>query len=619
MYQYSSTAGLELPCADRFLSALTFARDGIFIFDAATLRFLFVNEGAAEQTGYSREELLGLTIVDIESGFSDDAWGSMLGGLCETTGETACDSTRYATVHLRKDGSALPVEVMLQCIASSPETPKVFLAVTRDITERKQTEASLVEANQRSIRQYDRLLQRLSALAQASGSARDLTTVLRAIRDFARASVPCSALLISLYDEQKSQRTIVYLWYNGGEMDVSILQPVPVGRGPVGLTISQGDVMTFGDYQKWKIPASVAVGFSEDPRDPRSILIAPMMLKGRVTGVIEVQSYDIDAFTEEHTIAMRMAANLAANAIENVRLLEQERVSTERNRISQKMESIGHLAAGVAHEINTPLQYVGDNNRFIGEAFSDLACLFGKYSDISARFESGADPAGLLSEIEVLNRQADSQYLLKEIPGAIEQSLEGIERVNRIVKSMRDFAHPGSTEMQSVNLNHSIESTITVARSEWKHVAEIETDFDENLPPVTCVASEINQVILNLIINATHAIADVLGTSGGKGKIKLSTAGRGEMVEIRVSDTGLGIPNEYKAKIFDPFFTTKKVGLGTGQGLAISHQVIVGKHGGNLSFETEFGTGTTFIIRIPINPEPGDADGAPDEVLAGGA
>ncbi|MBI3300896.1 MAG: HAMP domain-containing histidine kinase [Deltaproteobacteria bacterium] len=177
--------------------------------------------------------------------------------------------------------------------------------------------------------------------------------------------------------------------------------------------------------------------------------------------------------------------------------------------------------------------------------------------------------------------------------------------MTKIVRAMKEFSHPGSEEKVETDLNRAIETTITVARNEWKYVAELATDLDSSLPPVPCLPGEFNQVILNLIINAAHAIAVVVSEgSTSKGTITVSTRHDGDWAEIRVSDTGTGIPEAIRAKIFAPFFTTKEVGKGTGQGLAIAHSVIVDKHKGTIGFETEVGRGTTFIIRLPLASAP---------------
>jgi signal transduction histidine kinase len=177
--------------------------------------------------------------------------------------------------------------------------------------------------------------------------------------------------------------------------------------------------------------------------------------------------------------------------------------------------------------------------------------------------------------------------------------------VAEIVRAIKEFSHPGPLEKTPLNINRAIESTVLVSRNEWKYVADLHTELTEGLPPVVCVAGEFNQVILNLIVNAAHAIADVVAAKPGeKGEIVVSTHRDGEWAEIRVRDTGTGIPKDAHPSIFNPFFTTKVVGKGTGQGLAIAHSVIVQKHGGTISFDTETGVGTTFKIRLPIAGTP---------------
>jgi len=268
---------------------------------------------------------------------------------------------------------------------------------------------------------------------------------------------------------------------------------------------------------------------------------------------------------------------------------------------AQKLESIGQLAAGIAHEINTPTQYVGDNTRFLKDSFGDLLELLRAYEHLLERAKQESYSPELVAEIEAAVRDADLQYLAAEIPQAIEQSLEGVDRVARIVRAMKEFSHPGGKEKTAVDINKAIENTITVARNEWKYVADMDTDFDKSLPTVPCLPGEFNQVILNMIINATHAIADVVGDgSRAKGQIKVTTRRDDGWAEIRISDTGSGIPEKIRDRIFDPFFTTKQVGRGTGQGLSIARSVIVDKHGGTINLETEVGKGTTFIVRLPL-------------------
>ncbi len=269
---------------------------------------------------------------------------------------------------------------------------------------------------------------------------------------------------------------------------------------------------------------------------------------------------------------------------------------------AQKLESIGQLAAGIAHEVNTPAQYVGDNLRFLKDAFRNMKALHEQYSFLVKQLKSGNAPPDLPCKIEEAEREADIEYLIEEVPKALEQSLEGIERISRIVGAMKEFSHPGSDNKTNLDLAKAIESTLTVTKNEWKYAADVVTDFDLSMPPVPCLPGEFNQVILNLIVNATHAIIEKQRQTGSeeKGRITISTRMQDGEAEIRVGDTGTGIKEGIRSRVFDPFFTTKEVGKGTGQGLAIAHSVIVDKHGGRITFETEVGKGTVFIIRLPL-------------------
>jgi len=269
---------------------------------------------------------------------------------------------------------------------------------------------------------------------------------------------------------------------------------------------------------------------------------------------------------------------------------------------AQKLESVGQLAAGIAHEINTPTQYIGDNTRFVQEAFADLKGLWNKFQNLAQAAKEHDSCRNILDDIAATTARIDAPFLLDEIPEAIDQALDGVFRIAALVGAMKEFSHPGAKEKVPLDLNHAIASTITIARNEWKYVADVETDFDESLSPVPCLPAEFNQVILNLLVNAAHAIAGVIPPqSGEKGKIKVQTRKLEDCAEIRISDTGTGIAEEIRSRVFDPFFTTKEIGKGTGQGLAIAHSVVVDKHGGTIRFETEMGEGTTFIICLPFD------------------
>jgi PAS domain S-box-containing protein len=268
---------------------------------------------------------------------------------------------------------------------------------------------------------------------------------------------------------------------------------------------------------------------------------------------------------------------------------------------SQKLESIGQLAAGIAHEINTPTQFIGDNTRFLNESFENLEKVHILYDCLLDCIRKGDPTEDLIKRIVETRDEIDFDFIRKDIPDAINQSLDGINRISSIVMSIKEFSHPGTVEKAHIDINKAIENTVTVARNEWKYVADILSDFDAGLPPVRCQPGEFNQVILNMIINSAHAIAEKVGRAPAqRGVIGISTRRHGDSVEIRISDNGNGIREDIKPRIFDPFFTTKEVGRGTGQGLAISHSVIVKKHGGTIDFESKPGEGTTFIIKLPI-------------------
>jgi PAS domain S-box-containing protein len=268
---------------------------------------------------------------------------------------------------------------------------------------------------------------------------------------------------------------------------------------------------------------------------------------------------------------------------------------------AQKLESIGSLAAGIAHEINTPIQYIGDNTLFLQSSFTDLLSLVNKYEAALLAVETNRISHDQIVEVKNSTKLLDLKYLEQEIPLAIQQSLEGIQRVSDIVKAMKDFSHPGVKRKTSTDLNKAIENTLNVARNEWKYVAEVKTDLDPNLSPVLCHGGEINQVLLNILVNAAQAIGEVIDKeSSQKGLITLSTHQDNDYVEIRISDTGKGVSDEIGNRIFEPFFTTKEVGKGTGQGLAMAYDVVAVKHKGMLTYENNIDGGATFIIRLPL-------------------
>jgi len=268
----------------------------------------------------------------------------------------------------------------------------------------------------------------------------------------------------------------------------------------------------------------------------------------------------------------------------------------------QKLESIGQLAAGIAHEINTPTQYVGDNVRFLADGFADVTTLRAVYDRLHRAAREGTVDEALLADVDTAVDEADWEYLADEVPRALRQAEEGVHKIAHIVGAMKEFSHPGSAHKEVTDLNHLVENTVAVARNEWKYVAELELQLDPGLPGVPCLQAEVGQVVLNLVVNAAHAIgASAARAADRNGRIVVATAVVGDRVEVRVTDNGDGIPVAVRGRIFDPFFTTKEVGKGTGQGLAIAHSVVVDKHAGTIDFSTDEGAGTTFIVGLPLN------------------
>ena len=357
-------------------------------------------------------------------------------------------------------------------------------------------------------------------------------------------------------------------------------------------------------------------------RRPRSVLCLPIVHQDRVLGAVYLENNLIaDAFTVERLEAPGILVAQLAISIENAmmfsrleqRVAERTQALTEANRqlreqaivrermeselrLAQKLQSVGQLAAGVAHEINTPMQYIGDNLVFISETLDALLGLIDAYRGARDPATHTLDPAVMRSAEET----CDLEYLRSNGPEACVQAREGVARVSKIVVAMKAFSHPDRHDKTAANLNDAVRNTLVVAQNAYRHVADLATDFGD-LPSVVCHVGELNQVFLNLVVNAAHAIEDVVHDTGRRGTISVRTCvERAGVVLVTISDTGAGIPEAIRSRVFDPFFTTKEVGRGTGQGLALARTVIVDRHGGSISFETSSGTGTTFFVRIPI-------------------
>ena len=322
------------------------------------------------------------------------------------------------------------------------------------------------------------------------------------------------------------------------------------------------------------------------------LFIAPVKdAGGEITHYVGVGA-DITARLEQERTQRQLQDQLYSE------MQERERMAMEL-RLAQKLESVGRLAAGVAHEINTPIQYVGDGVAFLESAHADQERLIAAYREAFFRLGSGEPAAAVLEAVRTAEHDVDLEFLRVEIPKAFERTLEGVGRVASIVRAMKEFAHPDVNAQSPADLNHAIETTLLVAHNEYKYCAQVETKLGP-IPEVICNVGELNQVFLNLIVNAAHAIQDS-GKDAATGRITItSSAARGGVV-ISIADNGCGIAQENLEKIFDPFFTTKPVGRGTGQGLAIVRSIVAEKHGGSLEARSTVGVGTRFTIKLPVN------------------
>ena len=294
----------------------------------------------------------------------------------------------------------------------------------------------------------------------------------------------------------------------------------------------------------------------------------------------------------EGRVAERTRELQGANSTLKREMEERARVELEL-RQAQKLESVGRLAAGVAHELNTPIQYVNDSCAFIRDGVVDLIAV------VAAARECCPIGEGAPTAFAEACEARDVEYLAANLEPAIQRAVDGLDRMAKIVRSMKEFSHPDQSNKLESDINRGLLATIEIARNEYKHVADVKTELGE-LPLVWCHIGELNQAFLNIIVNAAHAIGDVVAAGGERGSIAVRTWCDGDDVKIRITDTGGGIPETVREHIFDPFFTTKEVGKGTGQGLAIVRAVVVDKHGGAIDLATDVGKGTTFTLTVPV-------------------
>jgi signal transduction histidine kinase len=315
---------------------------------------------------------------------------------------------------------------------------------------------------------------------------------------------------------------------------------------------------------------------------------------------------------EHHRMLQHSMETMSQELVERNRLLrkqleERARLELELAR-SQKLESVGQLAAGIAHEINTPVQFVGDGIHFFQDVHGAMRTFLARVRTMADAARAGGLDESEWDALDALEDELDLEFMLENVPSAIEHGLEGLDRVRSIVDAMKSFASADRLEKTPVDLNRAIATTLMVCHNEVKYIAEVDVT-EGDLPPVLCHAADINQVLLNLVVNGAHAIRDALEGTGKLGRIGIATRREGDFAVIAITDSGGGIAPEIRERVFDPFFTTKEVGHGTGQGLTIAHSIVVRRHGGSIDFESTMGEGTTFYVRLPIDGKASEVSG----------
>jgi len=502
-------------------------------------KMIQVNRRLCAMVGYTADELLTLRFQDLTH--PDDLAADLVAVRAMRSGEMA--SYSRCKRYIRKDGDILWIKLAVATVRDEAgHKLDYFVSAFEDITEAKRSEAALQESEEKFRRLFDSAHDALMTLGPPTWRFTDGNPATLAM--FQAKSVADFTLR--------------------GPYDLSP-EKQPDGRASGDAALEMiGTAMREGSaYFEWTHKRIDGQEF------PTTVLLTRMEQGGKP--FLQATVRDI---SKEKQLELELGH-------------------------AHKLEAVGQLAAGIAHEINTPAQFVGDGVHFLKEAFESYQRLAAPYGRAVQVLATAGGHEALLSDIRKIEEDIDLAYLEANVPGSFESCQDGINRITTIVRAMKEFAHPDQREKSSADLNQALQTTLAVAKNEYKYVADVTTELGD-LPPVLCHVGDLNQVFLNLIVNAAHAIGDVVGKSGGKGTIRITTSQEGDSVRIDISDTGAGIPEAIRPRIFDPFFTTKEVGKGTGQGLSIARSIVVTKHHGSLTFESEVGKGTTFTIRLPI-------------------
>ena len=500
-------------------------------------RVVFANEQAQRTFGRPRSALVGTPFGDVLAVASRSAFRDGLKHLLGTpaTGEPPAS---FEVMGLGKRGEPLPLELSMGKMVSGDE--RLAIVVLFDLTGENQAKA---------------------ALAASLAQAREFGERLEAILEFAPAFI-------------------------------------------IGIDLSGGINFinrTLAQYSKQDVIGSSWLLYFPPERQ---VLMEEKLAAAYATGAtqfFETSTAGPDGrplWFDSYIAPIREHGTLAGAVLVSQEVTERKRAQEE-VRASRHMGLLGTLAAGVAHEINTPIQFVGDSLQFLRDSGTDLLTLIERLQHLRRAAVEGGPLPDLIAAATEAEVDADLPYIREAMPAAFDRCVDGLSRVSTIVRSLKDFAHPSEKGMTPTDLNRAIQSALTIATNEYKYVATLRLELGD-LPPVTCNHNDVSQAVLNIVVNAAHAIGDTVKGTDQTGVITVRTTVEGAEVVIAISDTGGGIPENIRSKVFDPFFTTKEVGRGTGQGLAIARATVKEGHGGDITFESEVGKGTTFFIRLPI-------------------
>jgi PAS domain S-box-containing protein len=500
---------------------------------------VMVNHAMSEMLGYTRAQLEGRSLLDITH--PDDR--ALSRASFETVRGDPQRTVELEKRYVARNGRVILVALTASSFLESATGPRYHVMQVKDITSSKRAEQALLESEER----WRMLLARVGEIVVLVDGAGLISYVSPSVKQW-----------LGYEPDEVIGRDVRAGTHRDDLAELTRVLETATPDAPV--TINQRVRALDGS---WRSLESTIVGFRDDP----------------VVGALLIVCRDV---TE------RVA-------------LEQERERLELDRrVSQRLEAVGQLASGIAHEINTPLQFVGDSITFLKDAVDDLLALSDQYRE-TLYTDAPIPVEERRVSMRAAEERADLEYLCERIPAAFVRTADGIDRVRSIVQAMKRFSHDSGSERAPADLNDALETTLAVCRNEYKYVADLDLDFGV-LPPVACNIAELNQVFLNLILNASQAIAEKVRDSGERGQIRISTRFDGAEVMVEIADDGPGIPPELQDRIYEPFFTTKEVGKGTGQGLALARNTIQ-RQSGVLECHSELGAGATFTIRLPASQD----------------